>query len=186
MAVHPGDASASSLSLIRSLFISPASLPAFQCPIKHRYAFDFPPPWSNSLPSLEPPNVSFHSKKKRAFVSVLECTVWLSCRKMLYCCRFFHLFFKGLPSSSKGRWIKYDDIQVLTSTKEHQAWGIRWEELAFFTQPGIVEKKMSPLDRLHLILIFPRAPGRAAQSASDCIPQTWRFNVLMSVCRSSI
>lgn len=49
MGVHPSDAFASSPSLIRTLFISPASLPAFQCPIKHRYAFDFTPPWSNSL-----------------------------------------------------------------------------------------------------------------------------------------
>lgn len=144
MEVHPSDAFTSSPSLIRTLFISPASLPAFQCPIKHRYAFDFPPPWSNSLRLFLSRQMSPSAlkKKKGAVVPVIDCTVWLSDRKMFYCCRFsfFIYFFKGLPSSSKGGWIKYVDIQVLTSTRERQALRIRWEEFAFFTCWGIVKK----------------------------------------------
>lgn len=101
---------------------------------------------------------------------------------------FFHLYFKGLPSSSEARWIKYVDIQVLTSARERQTLGIRWEEFAFFTRWGIVEK-MASLDRWHLILQVPSRPPPerpAEPSLPDCITQTWWFNVLMSVCVSPI
>lgn len=81
---------------------------------------------------------------------------------------------------NKIRWHSSTHEHKGTSGFENQMRGICIFHTARYRE------KRAPSDRRGLILISPERSAEPPAPASDSIPQTWRFNALMSVCVSLI